>query len=172
MLAVDGEQLGSRVGHGGHENLAGGDEAFLVGERQTAALAGGLEGRLEAGGADDRRHDAVGRLGGSGNDGVGSGGDADTGAGERRLQLAVEGRIADDGETRARAARRLGESGDVALRGECDDLKGVRVALDEVERALADGAGGAEDGERAARGAEPIGRGNGGRNGFCHASTR
>ncbi len=83
MLAVDGEQLGAGVGDGGHEHLAGRDEAFLVGERQAASLARRLEGRLEAGSADDRRHDAVGRLGSGGNDRAGTGGDAYAGAGER-----------------------------------------------------------------------------------------
>ena len=76
MLAVDGQQLGAGARDRRHEHLARRDEAFLVGERDAAALARRLEGRLEPGGADDRRHDAVGRLGGGGDDAAGAGGDA------------------------------------------------------------------------------------------------
>ncbi len=110
MLAVDGQQLGAGIGHRGHENFAGRDEAFLVGEREPASLPRGLEGRLEAGRADDRRHHAVGRLGGGGDNRLEAGGGADAAAGQRRLQLGIAGRIADHGEARARAAGRFRET--------------------------------------------------------------
>ena len=126
MLAVDGQQLGAGIGHGRHEHVAGGDEAFLVGEGQPPPLPRGLEGRLEACRADDRRHDAVGRLGGGCDDGRRPGRGARCRVpGQRRPQLVVTRRVADHGEARMRAARRLRQRRDVALRGERDDLEGV-----------------------------------------------
>ena len=151
VLAVDGKKLGAGLRDGRHEHLARGHEAFLVGERQAPALPRRLERRLEPGRADDRRQHAVGRLGGSGNDGSGPGGDSCCGPGKQRLELAVEPRIADHGEAGVGLARGLGELGDAALRGDCHDLEGIGVVRDEIEGASADGAGRAEDGQAFAR---------------------
>ena len=87
VLAVDGQQLGAGIGDGGHEHVAGGDEALLVGQGDPPPLACRFEGRLEPGGADDGRHDAIGGLGRGRDDRRGAGGRLDAGAGERRPQL-------------------------------------------------------------------------------------
>ena len=88
---------------------------------------------------------------------------SDAGAGERRPQLCDKRAGSPITARRARVrARRLRQRRDIALRGERDDLEGLRVALHEVERALADGAGGAEHRQRAARHAGAVGRRDGG----------
>ena len=51
----------------------------------------------------------------------------------------------DDSEFRAMAPRTVGEGLDVALRRQRDDLEKMRRPADEVERAGADGAGGAQN---------------------------
>jgi hypothetical protein len=107
----------------------------------------GLECRLDARRPHDCRHDAVGRLGGSGHDGRLAGGDLDAGPGQQLLEFGVVGRIADNGKLGTCVDGCLGQFCNAALRRERHDLKRSRVARDEVERALADRAGGAEDGQ-------------------------
>ncbi len=61
VLGIDRQHRGARRGRAAHEQRAGADEAFLVGERNGRAALGGGERRLEAGRAGDRRHDPIGR---------------------------------------------------------------------------------------------------------------
>jgi hypothetical protein len=42
---------------------------------------------------------------------------------------------------------KLGKPGRILAAGQRDDLEGARIAADEIERAFADGAGGAKDGD-------------------------
>ena len=65
MLRVDREHLGAFLRGPAHEQAAGADEAFLVGQRDHAAPLDRGERRLEPGCAGDCRHDPIGRtLGG------------------------------------------------------------------------------------------------------------
>ena len=62
VLGVDREQAPSPAPPGGHREVAAGDEALLVREREVDAALEGPEGRRQAGEADDRVEDDV-RLG-------------------------------------------------------------------------------------------------------------
>ena len=68
VLGVDGEQGDVVLAGGGEDEVAGGDEALLVGEADGLAGADGGVGGFEAGDADDGGDDEVD---------LGQGGDAD-----------------------------------------------------------------------------------------------
>ena len=89
MLRVDGKQRGLVAGDLAHEDASGRDEAFLVGERGAGALPHGGERRLEAGGADDRRHHPIGGAACGFDQRVCPGRGLDAGAGKPRAQLGV-----------------------------------------------------------------------------------
>ncbi len=134
---------------GGDDELAGGDEALLVGEADSFAGADCGVGGFETGDADDCGDDEVDF--GEGGDADGAGGavdDFDVGdasgpqaCGEgRRRELPWPGRCF------GAPAEALGEGDvDVAAGGERDDLVAVGKGLADGEGAVADGAGGAED---------------------------
>ena len=65
-IALCSESTGSTVApvarRAAHEQAAGADQAFLVGERDGRAALDRGHGRLEADGAADRRHHPVGRT--------------------------------------------------------------------------------------------------------------
>ena len=65
VLGVDGQQGDVALARGGEDELAGGDQTFLIGEADSRAGADGGIGGFEAGDTDDRRDDEVG-LGQSG----------------------------------------------------------------------------------------------------------
>jgi hypothetical protein len=54
-------------------------------------------------------------------------------------------RIGDDGDLGTVSDGKLGELAEIAVGGQCDDVEAIRVAADEIERALSDGARCAED---------------------------
>ena len=151
VLGVDGEQGYVVFLRGGDDEFAGGDEALLVGEADGFAGADGGVGGFESGDADDGGDDEVdfGKRG----DVDGSGGavddfDAGDACGlEAGLELGGEffGGDGDDFRTPADA---LVEGGvEVLACGEGDDLIAVGEGFADGEGAVADGAGGAEDGE-------------------------
>jgi hypothetical protein len=75
VLGVDGQQRDVVLAGGGEDEVAGGDEAFLVGEADGLAGADGGVGGFEAGDADDGGDDEV-NFGQSG-DADGAGGAVD-----------------------------------------------------------------------------------------------
>ena len=72
VFAVDGEEGGVVLAGGGEDEVAGGYEAFLVGEADRFAGEDGGVGGFKAGDADDGGDDEVG---------FGEGGDADRAGG-------------------------------------------------------------------------------------------
>ena len=61
VLGIDRQDCRAGGGRAAHEQGAGTDQAFLVGERDRRAAFGRSECRLQARGAGDRRHDPIGR---------------------------------------------------------------------------------------------------------------
>ncbi len=161
VFAVDGQDGHVALAGGGGEDFAGGDHALLVGEADgLAGEDGGVRG-FETGDADD-------------------GGDDEVGFGRawrRRRCRRSHGRSSTPGMPASR--RRRGKLGGKFFGGEGDDLRapanGLREGLvdvaaggeggdgialgellDDGEGALADGAGGTEDGESFQSGLEPA----------------
>ena len=150
MLAVDRqERRAARRGGLGHQR-ARRDQGFLVGERHGPAgfdrrhvgsrpaqpTIAAMTSRL-ARRRFDQRLLARGR--------------AAIGALKRRLELWEPAFVGDHRELGAGPAGSIGERLDVRRRGECGDLEPLRRSLDQVERRLADRAGGAEDGDLVSR---------------------
>src|SRR5262245_33877936 len=145
VLAVDGNEFGAGPLDLGQENLPCRDKAFLVGKRDAPALAGGGKRRLQSSCSDDGGHYAVGRLGGGLNERRLACSGADPRAGQALLELLVSTLLADDGQAGAVANGKLGKARRIGLRGQRHDVEHLGSSPDEVERALADRAGRAED---------------------------
>ena len=60
VLAIDRQKLAASSADGGHEEIAGGDQAFLVGKRNIGAAPGCSQRRGEARRADDGGHHPAG----------------------------------------------------------------------------------------------------------------
>ncbi len=123
-----------------------------VAPRSIAASVGFRSDR-----AADRAHHPIGRPLRRFDQRLVAGGGFDAAAGERALELAIGRRIADHRDARVQFARDLGERGRVAARGDRFDAVARRVALDQVDRAGADRAGGAENGDAAQGGCGFVG---------------
>src|SRR5213078_104695 len=110
-----------------------------------AALADRGKGGLQAGGADDSGHHPVGgALGGLDERGAAAA-DLDAGAGKRILQHLIFARLGDCRETRPKRASLLGQQLRIVVGGQRLDGEVFAVARQEIDRALADGAGRAEN---------------------------
>ena len=145
VLGIDGQDLGAGSPRRGHEQLAGRHQAFLVGQRDAAPLTHGGERRRQAGSADDRRNDAVGRAR-----------RPPRSAPRARRQPRCPCRRARRRgpcralDRRSRPARRrcclaaAASWSALLLRGQRHDPEPVAIAADQIERAGADRAGGAE----------------------------
>ncbi len=150
MLRVDRQQRGARSGDFLHEKMTCRDEAFLGGERGRSPLADSSERRLQARGADDRRHHPIGRAARRFDQRRFPRRGLDSRAGERRFEVGMATLIGDHREPGLMQDRELGEAVRVAASGQRDDLVRIRIAADEIERALPDRAGRAENGDAAA----------------------
>ena len=141
----DGTRTRKRVA----ENIAGGDDAFLVGERDGGAAFHRGQRRRERGRADDADHHDIGRPRSRFRDGVVAAGRFDAGSGERVFQLRQQLFIADHGDARTEFARLLGQHIHLVARRQRFDRHGVRPVggarmAHDIERAQADGAGAAQ----------------------------
>ena len=90
-----------------HEQRAGADQAFLVGERERRAALDRGERRLEPGRAGDRADHPFGRAARRFGDRVGTGRRLDAAPGKFRLQLAIGVVVGDRRKARAEFAREL-----------------------------------------------------------------
>ena len=59
VLAVDGQQFGTALGHGAHEQTARHHQGFLVGEQNTFTRARGSQHRTQSRRTDDGRHHRI-----------------------------------------------------------------------------------------------------------------
>jgi hypothetical protein len=151
VLGVDRKERDVVLASGFEDEVAGGDEALLVGEADGLAGEDGGVGGFEAGNADDGGNDEAG--GGKGGYADGAGGavrDFDAGdvvSAEVGGEAVGEG-FGGEGDDLRTPAEGLREGEVVvAAGGEGDGLEVGGVGVAEAEGALADGAGGAEDGD-------------------------
>ena len=149
VLGVDRQHGGAGRRRAAHEHRAGADETLLVGKRDRRAAFDRGECRAQTDRAGDRSHHPVGRSLRRFLERVFAGGGFDAGARQRALEIVVGGRIGNHGKARADLAGDLGEQRRIAPRGERLDAVTDRFALEQVDRAGADRAGGAEDGDAA-----------------------
>ena len=151
VLGVDGQEGDVVLAGGGEDEFAGGDHALLVGEADGLAGENGGVGGFEAGDADDGGDDEVG---------FGMGGDATVpavpwttsmpvtpAALRRAASWSASSSVASE-TTRGRQRRPCAKASST-LRPAASEMALVAVGerLDDGEGALADGAGGTEDGE-------------------------
>ena len=148
MLGIDRQDCRCRGRRAAHEQGAGTNQTFLIGERHRRAAFGRGERRLETSRTGDRRHDPLGgplcRLDQS----VGAGGSFDAGAGQRGLQFLVSRRLADRGKARAELAREICQRGCIAVCGHRLDAIAPGLALQQIDGAGTDRTGGAEQRHR------------------------
>ena len=131
VLGVDGEEVDVVLAGGGEDEVAGGYQAFLVGQADGLAGEDGRVGGFEAGYADDGRDYEVDF--GEGGDADGAGGavdDFDAGDAvffEARGELAGEGFGGDGDDLRTPALALLEEDVEVGAGGERDGMEAVGV---------------------------------------------
>ncbi len=89
VLGIDRQNGGAAGGGAAHEQRAGANEAFLVGERDRRAALGRGKRRRQACGAGDRRHDPIGRPLRGLDHCLGAGGRFDAGAGQFGFEFAI-----------------------------------------------------------------------------------
>ena len=145
MLGVDRQQLGARFAHRLHEDPAGADQALLVGERHPSALRYGRERRAQTCGTGDPGHHAVcGPCGGLVQR-CRTRCRFDTRARQELLQIPDVSLVGEHGEPRAMAYRNARKHLRIGVCSDRHDLEKMGIAPDNVQRALPDGAGGAEN---------------------------
>ena len=125
------------------------DQAFLVGERDGAALGQRRICRLDAGSAGNRADHEIGWTQRGLDHRLGAGGRLDAAAGKRGFQITVEFFIADRGKSCADADGEFGERRHVASAGDCLDAEGLRRLFDDIDRRAADRTGRAEQDDSA-----------------------
>jgi len=151
VLAVDGQQgLGLTAGFGGDE-LAGDDQAFLIGQSHRFAGFDRFVGGFESGDADDGADheidiglgcDADGSCGAMNNFGFGESGGA-----KFPTQGVGVGFVSDRDDLGPVAKALVVNSINVVACCERGDLEAVGIAFDDAEGAASDGAGGTQDGD-------------------------
>jgi hypothetical protein len=141
VLRIDRQHRRARRGGAPHEQPAGTDQAFLVGERYRCAAFGGGECRLQTRRAGDRRHHPVGRTLGRLDNGVGSAARLDPGSGQRGFELAICIGIGNGREAGAKFARELGQRSGVAVRRHRLDVVARGLLTQQIDRARADRTG-------------------------------
>ena len=156
MLGIDREQGRAAAPHLGQDEIAGADQAFLVGQRDDRPLPDCAQRGLQTGGADNASHHPVDRPGRRFGDRLRARRRLDARSGKPVFQRRVQGRVGDRGQLRAGFARLPDQPCDVTVSGQRLDRKAIRLARHEIQRALADRAGRAED--RDAPGAVRSGR--------------
>ena len=127
-----------------HEEIAGANQAFFVGQCDRRAAVDRSQCRLQSGRTAHRRHHPVGGTRGGLDDGAFAGAAFDTGARERILQFAEPCRVGDRGESRAELDGELGQRFDIGVRSQRLDRIAVARTAQQIHGAVADRPGGAQ----------------------------
>ena len=127
-----------------HEEIAGTNQAFLVGERNRRAAVDRGQCRLQSGRTAHRRHHPVGGTRGGLDDGAFAGAAFDARAGQGVLQFAKPRRVGDRSESRAEFLGEFGQRFDIGIRGQRLDRIAVARAAQQIHGAVADRTGGAQ----------------------------
>ena len=149
VLAIDRQHGGAGDGRAPHEQAAGANQTFLVGERDGRAAFDRGQRRLQSDRAADRRHQPIGRTLRGFEQTALARRRLDAAAGQGVLQIVVSRRIGDHGESRADLAGDFRQRRRVAPGADRLDAITLRRALDQIDGAGADRAGGAENGDAA-----------------------
>jgi len=128
-----------------HEEIAGADQAFLVGQGDGRAPIDGGERGFQSGGAADRGHHPLRRPRRSLDHGALPGPACDRGAGQRLFQLGKPCGIGDRRKFCAELLRKLGQALHIGIRRERFDPIAVGRGTQQIHRTVADRAGGTEN---------------------------
>ena len=149
MFGIRRQDAGTGFRRALHEEIAGTNQAFLVGERHRRAAVDRSQRGLQPGGTAHRRHHPVGGTRGGLDDGAFAGAAFDAGAGQGVLQFAKPRRVGDRSESRAEFPGELGQRFDIGIRGQRLDRIAVARATQQIHGAVADRTGGAQHRDRA-----------------------
>jgi hypothetical protein len=140
VLAVDRQQLTATGMDGTHEQIAGRNQAFLVGKRDIGAAPRCSQRRGKTRGADNGGHNPASVALGSFDQAVAAGRDFDAGSGQRRLEIFILAFICRHGELGARCLCLFGKQRNIAVAGQCGNVERIASAKlsDDVERVGAD----------------------------------
>jgi hypothetical protein len=147
MLGINREQGRSAAPGGFDHQLAGRDQGFLIGEGNRSSAPYRRHGRAEAGRSDDRRHRPVRAGTGGIEDRLVARGGLGAASGQSGAKRFDQGFVGDHRPARPDPPRCVRQTLDVPMGGDGQDLVTLRIALDQVERGAADGAGCPEDGD-------------------------
>ena len=149
VLAIDRQHGGAGDGRAPHEQAASTNETFLVGEGDGGTAFDRSQRGLQSDRAADRRHQPVGRTLRGFEQTVLARCRFDPAAGQGVLQIIVSRRIGHHGQSRVHFAGDFCERSRAAPGANRLDAITVRRALDQIDRAGADRAGSAENGDAA-----------------------
>ena len=127
MFGIRRQDAGACFRRALHEEIAGADQAFLVGQRHRRAAIDGGQCRLQPGRAAHRRHHPVGGTRGGLDDSAFAGAAFGACAGQRGLQFAKARGIGDRRESRAEFLGEFGQRLDIGIRGQRLDLSSGRA---------------------------------------------
>ena len=147
MLAVNGDEASATLLYRIDEEVPGGDEAFLVGERDVGASCCGLQSGRKTRRADDRgHHPARLHIGGLVQTAC-AGGHVDARPRQEVLERHVLALVGGHGKLCPGAPRLFGQQVEIAVAGQRHDLETVAAAelVNHVQRVHTDRAGRAED---------------------------
>ncbi len=149
VLAVDRQDR--RAGRRGaaHEEAAGANQTFLVGKRDRCAALDRGKRRLETGRSADRGHQPVDRTRRRFLQSIRAGRRFDSRSGKRRLELGICRGLGHDRDARLKFARKLRKARHVAPGTQRLDREAVAIGTKQINRARADRAGRAKDGDAA-----------------------
>ena len=146
MFGIGGQDAGAGLGRALHEKITGANQAFLVRQRDGGAAIDRGQSRFQPGGAADGGHDPIRRPGGRFDDRALACPALGSGPGQGVLQIFQQIGVGNGGEAGVEFLRQLGQCGDVGIGGQRLDLIALRRPPQQVHRAVADRAGGTEDG--------------------------
>ncbi len=149
VLGIGRQDAGAGLLRALHEEIAGANQAFLVGQRDRRAAIDGGERGLQARCAADGGHHPVGRTRGGLDDRAFARTEFGARARERLFQFGQAARIGHRDKARIELLCELGEPLNIAVAGQRLDPVAIRRGAQQVHGAVADRAGGAENGHTA-----------------------
>ena len=152
MFGVHRQDLAAGAARRFQQGRTGADQAFLVGQGDGRAGAGGGQGGGQAGGADNGAHHPVRGPSGGLDHRLGPGGDLDAGSLETLPKPCKATLVLEDHHGRAPPQGLLNEPFDIAAGRQGDDFNFGAGLLQQVQGRHADRAGAAENGDSPGRG--------------------
>lgn len=145
VLRIRRQDAGARFRRALHEEITSADETFLVGERDMRAAIDRRQRRLQSGGATHGGHHPIGRTRAGLDHRAFAGAAFGAGARERSLEFGKLGDVGDRDEARGELLRELCQRLDIAVCRQRLDTVALGRGAQQIHRAVADRAGGAEN---------------------------